>query len=238
LRIGGYPRAIADFLVHGDVGAGFVRDLWDVIRGDAVRKAGLADATVLSLLERLATNLGSPVNASDVARDSGLTNNHRVNDRINDLAVNLLAWRCPQSVSGQPSEAAQRKVYFTDPLLARLASIVDDQRSAPDASKLTEQQLGLTIARAIDARVPGSFALGTRVMYQRTKTGKEIDFVGPDFTGCFEGKYVDRAWKQEALTAKANHQQGVLATRRVHDLSDRIWATPAPALAWLLDHPD
>lgn len=178
------------------------------------------------------------MNASDVARDTGLASNHRVNDRINDLTVNFLTWRCPQRVGGQPSETAQRKVYFADPLLARLESIVDDQRSAPDASRIAEQQLGLSLTRAIDTRVPDAFALGTRVMYERTKTGKEIDFVSPDFAGCFEGKYVDRGWKRESLTARANYENGVLATRRIHDLSERIWATPAPSLAWLLDPGD
>jgi hypothetical protein len=40
-------------------------------------------------------------------------------------------------------------------------------------------------------------------MYEKTKTGKEIDFVSPDFTGCVEGEYVDRGWKVEARTARA-----------------------------------
>ncbi|HEY6757951.1 MAG TPA: AAA family ATPase [Baekduia sp.] len=240
LRIGGYPRAVADFIRTGDVGAGFVRDLWDVVRGDAVRTAGLPDATVLALLERLGTNIASPVNASAVARDVGLANNHRVNDRIDDLTLNFLTYRCPQVIGGQPSEAAQRKVYFTDPLLARLAAAVDDQRSHPDSSKLTEQQVGLMLSRAIDRQHPGSFAWGTRLMYEKTSAGKEIDFVGPDLAGaCFDGKYVDHNWKREALTAKARYDKAVLATRREHDLEDDTsWAVPAACLGWLIDSAD
>jgi len=235
LRIGGYPRAIADFLREGDVSAGFARDLWDVVRGDAIRKADLPDVTILALLERLGENLASPVNASKVARDTDLGSNHRVNDRVHDLTVNFLTWRCLQQVSGRPNVAAQRKVYFTDPLTARLASVVDDRRRPPAVSKLAEQQLGLALALALDRRTPGSFALGSRLMYQRTTSGKEIDFVSPDFEGCVEGKYVDDGWKSDARTAASAYDRGVLATRRKHDLSSAIWATPAASLAWLLD---
>jgi predicted AAA+ superfamily ATPase len=240
LRIGGYPRAVADFIRTGDVGFGFVRDLWDVVRGDAVKKAGLPDATVLALLERLGTSIASPLNASAVARDVGLASNHRVNDRIDDLTINFLTYRCPQTIGSQPSEAAQRKVYFTDPLLARLAAAVDDQRTHPDTSKLTEQQIGLMLSRAIDRQHPGSFTWGTRLMYEKTSAGKEIDFVGPDLAGtCFEGKYVDHSWKREALTAKARYTKVVLATRREYDLADdRSWAVPAACLGWLIDAAD
>ena len=121
-------------------------------------------------------------------------------------------------------------------MLARLASAVNDQYVAPDLSKISEQQVGLAIARSIETDHPSAFVLESRVMYQRTATKKEIDFTGPDLDGCVEGKYVDQKWKSEARTARANFARGILATRRAHDLDDgSIWATPAPAVAWLLD---
>jgi len=60
LRIGGYPRAVSDFVRTADVSPGFARDLWDVVRGDAIRGAALPDATILALLERLGNGLASP----------------------------------------------------------------------------------------------------------------------------------------------------------------------------------
>ncbi len=235
LRIGGFPQAVADFVRSGDVGAGFVQDLWDVVRGDAIRAAALPDPTVLALLERLGLNLASPVNASDVARDVGLADNHAANNRIADLVGNFLAWRCPRASGERPNERAQRKVYFTDPLLARLAGAVDGSRAEPSVSKLSEQQVGVALGRAIDTAAPGSFVRGGQLMHMRTVTKAEIDFVGPDLDGCVEGKYVDTGWRGEAQTARANFGRGILATRRVLELDDAIWAVPAPILAWLLD---
>jgi predicted AAA+ superfamily ATPase len=234
LRIGGFPRAVADYISAGDVSETFVHDIWQVISGDAIRRANLSDATILALLERLGDGLASPTNASDIARDVGLVDNHATNARIDDLAVNFLAWRCPQKISGSASETAQKKVYFADPLLARIARLVDGRRE-PAVSKMSEQQIGLTLARAINGDQPGSFARATRLMYERTKTKKEIDFVGPDIDGCVEGKYTDHGWKSEAQTARANYDRGILATRRDQDLdSGTIWAVPAPSVAWVL----
>ena len=50
--------------------AGFARDLWDVIRGDAVRKADLPDATVLALLRS-----GLPVHGLAHITGGGLARN-------------------------------------------------------------------------------------------------------------------------------------------------------------------
>lgn len=236
LRVGGYPRAVAEYIDHGEVSLSFARDLWDVVRGDAVKTALLSDLTVLSLLEQLGEGLASPSNASSLAKRLGLGSGHTALARVNDLVTNFLVWRCPQERGGSPNEEAMKKVYFTDPLLSRLASLIDDQRKEPEMSKLSEQQTGITLLRAIDRLHPGAFVHSTRLMYKRTKTKKEIDFVGPDLLGCVEGKYTDDGWKQEALTARANYSKALLASRRAHDLADPgIWITPAPALAWALD---
>jgi len=56
--------------------------------------------------------------------------------------------------NGVPQVNAQRKFYFSDPLLARLAHLVDDGHPAPDESVLTEQQAGMAIARAIERKRP------------------------------------------------------------------------------------
>jgi predicted AAA+ superfamily ATPase len=236
LRIGGYPRAVAEYIENGDVSEGFVRDLWDVIRGDAIRNANLPDATILSFLEQLGQGLASPSNVANLSQRLDIGSGPTVAARIDDLVTNFLAWKCPQIKNQAPNDAAQKKVYFTDPLIARIAALVDNHRNEPEISKLSEQQIGMAIARSIDRRSPGSFVLATRLMYYRAKTNKEIDFVGPDFIGCIEGKYSDTGWRREAQTARANYSNAILASRREHELpNDGIWVTPAPALVWLLE---
>ncbi len=107
---------------------------------------------------------------------------------------------------------------------------------SPDISRISEQQLGMALLRAVERERPGAFVQGLRVQYVRTSTGAEIDFAGPDLPDlCVEGKYVDRNWKREAQTAAATFGAGLLGTRRALDMTAAIWAVPASFIALVLD---
>ncbi|MFI5005320.1 MAG: hypothetical protein ACHQE6_09940 [Solirubrobacterales bacterium] len=104
LRCGGFPRAVRDLIETGDVTPGFIQDLWDVVRGEAIRATSLGDADLLNLLARIAQNLCSPLNASGVAKDVGLGSHHAVNDRVNDLVFAFQTWKCHQiDARGRPN---------------------------------------------------------------------------------------------------------------------------------------
>jgi len=240
LTVGGFPRAVGEFVRDGAVGAGFLDGLWDVIAGDAIRGSDVTEAHVAALLARLTANLGSPVNASAIATDIGLRDHERVNERIDDLATAFLAWRCYRERSGRPNPAAQRKVYFVDPLIAQLAHLRTAATPAPDLSVLNEQQIGLQLCRATSLDRPSAFIESDAVMYERTNTGAEIDFVGPALEIPFECKYEDTPWRRATLTMRARHRRGVLVTRTPLMTSPNpdepsVWAVPAGILAWLID---
>ena len=77
------------------------------------------------------------------------------------------------------------------------------------------------------------------LFYHRTKSRKEIDFVGEPLAGtAVEGKYIETGrWRGEAVTVKASAWAGVLTTRDVLDCTDQggAWAVPAGILAALVD---
>jgi predicted AAA+ superfamily ATPase len=239
LRVGGFPRAVRDFTTSADVSGGFVQALWDVIAGEAFQATGMSDGEVTAFLERLVAGLASPMNASSVARDVGLSDNHRVNDRVDALSFALMAWRCHQHRHGLPNLRAQEKVYFIDPLIARLPHLRDERRRDPDDSVLSEQQLGLLLLRATGEQSPGKLLEASTVMYERVSSSSEIDFVGPDLQIGFEGKYVDGPWRRSAQTLRSRGG-GIFATRSAIDLDEgrkpaAVWAVPAGMLGWLLD---
>jgi len=242
LRIGGFPRAVSDFVRTADVGEAFVQALWDVIVGDAFQGAGMGDGEAAAFLERLAVGLTSPLNASAVAREVGFSDHHRIEGRVDALNVALMAWRCHRIGDRLPNLRAQEKVYFVDPLIARLPHLRDDRRAEPDDSRLTEQQLGLSLLRSSGDQGPGTLLEASTVMYERTPSRAEIDFVGPDLGSAFEAKYVDGPWRRGARTLRAQRNGGILATRTVLELEGRegenpVWAVPAGILGWLLRAP-
>ena len=238
LDIGGFPRAVGEHVGTGAVSDGFVQGLWDVVLGDAIRATPMSEADVVALLDRLAQNLCSPINASSIARDIGLAGHQAAIDRIEDLVRAFLAWRCHRIRDGRPNTAAQRKLYFVDPFLAQLAHRRHPRYHAPETAKLTQQQVGLALARAVSLQAPAAFVQTDRVMYERTNTGAEIDFVSPDLQVPFECKYTDGNWRKQALTMKARHGRGVMITRSplLTGPDEPIWAVPAGLFAWLLGH--
>jgi uncharacterized protein len=238
LDVGGFPRAVGEYVGTGAVSEGFVRGLWDVVLGDAIRAAPLSEADVAALLDRLAQNLCSPINASRIARDLGLAGHQAATNRIEDLVRAFLAWHCHRIRDDLPNTAAQRKLYFVDPLVAQLAHRHNPRFSAPAAARLTQQQIGLALARAVSLHAPAAFVRADRVMYERTSTGAEIDFVGSDLDIPFECKYTDGGWRRQALTITARHGRGVMVTRSplLIGAGEPVWAIPAGVLAWLLGH--
>lgn len=235
LRVGGFPRAVSDHLRYGDIQDDFVRALWDVTAGEALRGAGATAAQAQAMLARLTMNLGSPLTISALREDMGVDSPHTARARLQDLVFAYLAWPCHRREGSLPKLSAQSKCYFVDPLMARLASLRSLGAVAePDSSVLTEQQLGLALLRSIEREHPGSYVEFSDVMYQRTSS-KEVDFCGPRLGPLgFEGKYVDAGWRQEALTVRAAYGAGVLATRALIDTSGDVWAVPAPFVAWML----
>ena len=236
LRVGGFPRAVSDQLAHGEVQDDFIRALWDVTAGEAVRGAGTTPAQVQAMLARLTRSLTSPLAVESLRKDMGVESPHTAKARLQDLVFAYLAWPCHQRNGNGPKLSAQSKYYFIDPMMARLAPLRSSGTLAEaDVSAVSEQQLGAELLRNMEREQPGTYAHFSDVMYQKT-SGKEVDFCGPRFGALgFEGKYIDSGWKQEALTVRSAFGAGVLATRGLLDTSGDVWAVPAPFIAWMLN---
>ena len=108
---------------------------------------------------------------------------------------------------------------------------------APDPSALSEQQLGMALLRSFERDHPGSYMEFDRVLYHRTRTRKEIGFVGPVFGGiAIESKYIDGRWQRDAQTLAASGGRGIVTTRSELNLENaNVMAIPAYMLAWMID---
>ena len=238
LEVGGFPRAVGEQVAAGAVSDGFVQGLWDVVLGDAIRAAPMSEAEVGSTAGPSGRKPVQPDQRlahrprRGPARPPGRHQSHRGSrTRLPGMALSPHPRR-------RPHTAAQRKLYFVDPLVAQLAHRRNSGFPAPDTSRLTQQQIGLALARAVSLHAPTACVQTDRVMYERTNTGAEIDFVGPDLEIPFECKYTDSSWRKEAQTMRARHGRGVMVTRSplLTGPDEPIWAIPAGILAWLVGH--
>ena len=231
LLAGGFPAAVASYIAAREVAPPLVRGLVDVVHGDAFRRADWSRAQTAAFMRRIGQGLCAPVNISAVADNIGVSSSS-VRRRLDELREAFVVWPCYREDALRPKLSAQAKVYFTDPVYARLEVDVP-----PDASVLSEQQLGMALWRSFERDRAGSYLGFDRVLYHQTRTRKEIDFVGPDLGGwAIESKYVDGRWRRDAQTLSASGWRGIVTTRSELNLDDpEVAAIPVALLAWLLD---
>ena len=231
LLAGGFPAAVASYIDTREVAPPLVRGLVDVVHGDAFRRADWSRAQTAAFMHRIGRGLCAPVNISAVADDIGVSSSS-VQRRLDELREAFVVWPCYQEDALRPKLNAQAKVYFTDPVYARLEVDVP-----LDSSVLSEQQLGTALWRSLERARAGSYLGYDRILYHRTRTRREIDFVGPDLGGwAVESKYVDGRWRRDAQTLLASRWRGIVATRSELNFDDpEVAAVPAAMLAWLLD---
>jgi len=232
LTVGGFPQSVASHINDRQPDRVLQESLQGVISGYAFQRARLSDLQTEQLLRRLAAGLGSPVNKTRIAREINVSPQtaHR---RIDDLRESFIVWPAYKEQAMRPQLRAQEKSYFTDPVYARLApgSVVDD-------TAISEQQLGMALLRSLERDNGGRYMSFDRLLFHRTKTNAEIDFVGSGLGGlAIESKFTDGGWRKRAgRTLQASRWRGLVATRTELDLSDpELIAFPAAMFAWLID---
>lgn len=236
LRIGGYPQAVeSELRAPGGGGDVALRDaLWDVIHGDAFEGSGLTPTQTQTILRSITASLGSLYSVQGLADAVGVAY-ATADARLDALRRAYLAFPVHREQGLAPRPRSQAKWYFTDPRLARLASEFG-VGSPPDLSAVSEQQIAVALLRALERESPGAAVRHDTLLYYRSRTRAEIDFVSPSFRRtCVESKFVDRGWGRAFQTIEASGRRtGIVATRSGTRKHDGGWALPAGLVAFLL----
>ena len=241
LTSGGFPRAVAEHQSQGHVSDAFVGDLLAWLHRNV--DPDVAEDSLSLLLDALARRSTSPMNRTSVAEELGYSNRQSFDLRLQRLVSCLGAIWCHQiNDSGRRVSGAQSKLYLIDPLVASLGGLSRSGLQPPDFTRLTENAVGIAMARAIDFAQPGRWLAQDTIGYLRTGQGSEIDLSpvsvpagsGPQLTTPLESKWVSQGWRTEARTLEAKFDRGILATRNIFDTSTSVWALPAPVIALLL----
>ena len=237
LAVGGYPQAVAAELKGpggGHGGSVLTEALWDVIHGDAFQGAGLTHTQTQTILRSLSSSLGSLFSVQGLATAVDVAFATAQN-RLDALRRAFVAFPVHREQGLAPKPQSQSKWYFTDPRLARLAADFG-AGSPPDATTLSEQQLAVVLLRALEEESPGAAIRHDRLLYYRSRTGAEIDFVSASFSAsCVESKFVDRGWGRAFQTIEeSGRSAGVVATRSGVQRHDGGWALPAGFVAFVL----
>ena len=239
LEVGGYPKAVGDWRRTNEVAVPTWQALWDVVRGDAIT-SGMSEVILGAVISGIGVRLSSPTAISGFAEEVGVAR-ETLMKRIDALAGAFLIWRNPRADnSGNADLRKQGKLYFLDPLVAKLPQLVNG-RNQVDVTRLNEQQLGVALLQWNERVRPGSVRSGDWITHYRNASS-EVDFVGKCADSGtrmtpIEGKYVSDSWRQEALGLRNSAiGTGILATRDILEVTagDAVWAVPASFLAFAL----
>lgn len=236
LRIGGYPQAVEGELraprEGGDVA---LRDaLWDVIHGDAFEGSELTPTQTQTILRSISSSLSSLYSVQGLAAAVDVAH-ATAEARLDALRRAFLAFPVHREQGLAPRPQSQAKWYFTDPRLARLAAEFG-AGSPPDTTAVSEQQIAVALLRSLEEETPGAAVRHDTLLYYRSRTGAEIDFVSPSFPhACVESKFVDRGWGRTFQTIEASGRRtGIVATRSGTQKHEGGWALPAGLVVFLL----
>lgn len=235
LRVGGYPQAVAAEIDPSDERERvFLEALWEVIHGDAFAGSGLTHTQTQAILRALTRSLTSLLSVHAMAQAAKVADG-TADQRLDALRRSFIAFPVLREQGLAPKPRSQSKWYFTDPTLARIASEFG-AGAPPDPAALSEQQLAVALLRALEQETPGAAMRHDRLLYYRSATRAEIDFVSADFKAtCVESKFVDRGWGRALQTIEASGRSaGVVATRSGLQRHDGGWALPAGLIAFLV----
>ena len=203
---------------------------------DAVfRRAEWSLTQTRQLLAALADGLGEPTNHRALAEQLG-TSPQTVGRRLEELAAAGVTWPVPREQGLVPLPAAQAQVRFTDPAYLP-APDAADALTDRQLTRRGGQQLAMALLRGIEAEQGQRPAEPGALLHHRTATRRRIDLVGPELGDtAIMLLDTDRSWRRAAQTLRASRWRGVVATRRVLEVSDReVLAIPTCLLAWLVD---
>jgi uncharacterized protein len=235
MRVGGFPGAVADYISSREVQPATFLELWDVVRGDLNRHYQIRDPTIpLKILERLALNLASPISWQKVAReaDVDVKTVQAYVDLFTDAHLFLVVHRWQ---SGTLARRADKKIYPLDPLVGQLASVVNRRgRFAPDHTRSAESLLAVALFRATAADGSAAFGVQQQVLYFRTSTNREVDFVVGEERLPFESKYADSVDRRDAQVVHQTFGRGALVTKRTLDLDGETVLIPVSLVLSML----
>jgi uncharacterized protein len=245
--VGGFPAAIEDYLREGEVRPDTIDMLWDIISGD-VRGFGRSDVATLKLLERVGRSLGAPLAWESLAGDMDVSQpTARAYVELLAESFMLMAVFAWDSSGGGMSARRQRKVYFIDPLLGRVAPQRVPGARDPDPAAVRENLVGIGLFRSSTERLVQIDPVMGSLGFWKSGRGTEIDFVVAEDAPDVTGERIPIEVKGDSATAIANARRsirpvfgrGLIVTGSRIDLEHEIPLVPAPVfMAVLRERPE
>lgn len=259
LEIGGFPAAVQDAFAGaslasgpGPTGAGLgpvqdrtIRMLWDIIAGD-IQQFGRDKHSALKLLERVGVSVGAAVAWDSLRQDMDVGSHNTAKEYTHLLSeAFMLLTVFYANTNGGFEPDRQRKLYFIDPLVARIAPTLMPGARRANADGLIENLVAVALYRSAVETLALADPLPGALGYWRSADNREIDFLVPSVAGTGSPRIPvevkgdsTRGISGARLSIRRTFGQGVVVTRKRFDWQPDVPAIPLGVfLAALGDRP-
>lgn len=236
IDVGGFPAAVSDAMNTGSATSATIRMLWDMIAGD-IQAAGHDKHAALRLIERVGVGLGSPLAWDALRRDMDVGSHNTAKaytHLLSEAFILLTVFFWGQGGGFEPDR--QRKLYFLDPLLARLAPTLVPGARRPNEDGLVENVVATALYASAADRLTLADPLPGAIGYWKSADGRETDFVVPSPQVGAPGARVPVEVKGDSarnisaarLSMRRTYGRGIVVTRTVFDWQPDVPAIPLP----------
>lgn len=160
-----------------------VRMLWDIIAGD-IQQAGRNKHSALKLLERVGVSLGAGVAWASLRENMDVGSHNTAKEYTHLLSeAFMLLTVFYRDAHGSFAPHRQRKLYYIDPLLARIAPTLVPGARRHNADGLIENLVAVALYRSAAETITLADPLPGAIGYWKSADNREIDFLVSPPTG-------------------------------------------------------
>jgi predicted AAA+ superfamily ATPase len=236
-QVGGFPRAIDEYLKNGRVSSETVRILWDVLAGD-IDRAALDRLVALALLDRTVRSSGSPISWRGLAEEMGVGSADTAQRyaAILSEAFALLVVHFWDRGRSHIATRKNKKLYPVDPLVGQIPHVVQPGGPQMPSGPKIESIVGVSVYRAEEPEPVEGFSQPRAVFYWRSNQGREVDFLSGVSKGKIpiEVKFKSSISGRDRLVIRNSFGEGVILSNRELDLDHPVRTVPAAIFLWLL----
>jgi len=219
LKVGGFLRAVSDFVKAGEV-SDETLEVYQSVLFSEFEKYGKNIMTLMQILSEIVKNIANPTSFNSIAGASGIASANTVKEYMEMLQMAYLGLEIPcVDVSKKRAFAKKnKKFYLIDPVVFNVLS--DKFHIYPlEESKMAENILAVHISRFFKHEW-ANLGILNKVFYWKSKKGNEIDFlIFTDNNKPFgiELKYQNVVSAWDEMSIKKGLGRGVLVTKNTFE---------------------
>lgn len=229
LIIGGFPRAVEDYLRNGTISNDTKKIYLDIIVSD-IEKIKKSRVILFQILKKIYETIGTRISFQTLAKETEIGSFHTVQEYIETLGDNyLLSQIYFWDISHKKIKPKKdKKIYFIDSLLFEVIRDIGGFEFEINPGIKIENLIFFDLLKLYEKNKSAGLSFLKNIFFWYSKKGNEIDFLINDKNIIpIEVKYQNLITPFDYLTMNKTFKRGILITKNKFFVDKKIVGIPA-----------